>query len=234
MDDFERTLLTDNYLGALTAAPRHQSHEVSAEDYRLITNVLVSVLYEVTGNVRLRDEWKTVTAFEKPGPWPHAFRSTAKTGLAVSLTIDLGGIFFECRFTNDFVLPSMDDRFWRLLVELTLDYNAKYELTQWPSGFGCGPGEREISRARKSAVFSMIADFILAARVSDRDPPIGVLTFGFDWAGKWSVLTGRLEEITARAWQMSYMLYRVAYQRRREMEKRVRRQIERDRAKNPD
>lgn len=229
MDDFERTLLTENYFAALTRAPRRQSHEVSAADYRLMTDVLVSVMYEIPRHLRVRDEWETVTAFEEPGPWPHAFRTAKKTGLELSLTVDLTGIFFECRFTNDYVLPSMDDRFWRLLIELVLDYDAHYELTQWPSGFASGPGERAISKARKSAVFSMIADFILVTRVSDHDPPIGLLTFHFDWGGKWSGLTPRMLEITARAWQMSYMLYRVAYQNQKALEMRVRRQIERRR-----
>ncbi len=229
MNDFERTILTDNYMAALAAAPRHSSHEVTAEDYRLITDVLVSALYEVTDQTKVRDEWETVTVFEKPGPWPHAFRNSKKTALAVSLTLDLSGIFFECRFRNDHVLPSMDDRFWRLLIELAIDFDAKYELTQWPSEFACGPGERKISRARKSTVFSMITDFILVTRVSDRDPTIGTLTFRFAWNGKWSVFTPRLIEITTRAWQMSYMLHCVAYQRRKQSEKQIRRQIERDR-----
>jgi hypothetical protein len=230
MDDFERTLLTDNYLAALRASPGHLPHRVAPNDYRLITETLVSVMYEVTGQVKSREGWETVTAFETPGPWPHAFRKTKNEALALSLTIDLSGIFFECNLRFGYVLPSVDDRFWRLFVGLVLDYGAKYELRQWPMAFASVPGEREISKARKSAVFSIIADYIFVTKVSESDPPIGDLTFTFQWQGKWSLITPRLVEIATQARQMSYFLYRAAYQHRKNLEKRVRRKIERDRA----
>jgi hypothetical protein len=229
MDDFERTLLTDNYLGALTAAPQHKSYEVPPKDHELVTDVLVGVMYEVTKQARIRDEWESVTAFEKTGSWPHAFRQTKKTAIELGLRLDLSGVFFECRLTHGYMLSSIDDRFWRLFVGLVLDHGGNYELHQWPKEFASASGERAISRARKSAVFSMIADFILVTKVSDHDPPIGHLTFRFDWSGKWSLITPHLVEITTQAWQMSYLLYRAAYQRRKDLEKRVMRQLERDR-----
>lgn len=230
MDDFERTLLTDNYLAALKAAPGHEHHRVAPNDYRLITDTLVSVMYEVTGQVKSREGWESVTAFDTPGTWPHTFRKTKNQALELSLTIDLSGIFFECDLRFGYMLPSVDDRFWRLFVGLVLDCGAKYELRQWPREFASAPGEREISKARKSAIFSMIADYIFVTKVSESDPPIGDLTFTFQWQGKWSLITPRLVEIATQACQMSYLLYRAAYLRRKNLEKRVRRQIERDRA----
>ncbi|HJT66410.1 MAG TPA: hypothetical protein VJ749_08155 [Pyrinomonadaceae bacterium] len=227
MDEFERTLLTENYLAALTSAPRHESYEVSPKDHDLATDVLVNIMYEVTNQAKVRDDWESVTAFEKTGSWPHTFRKTKKTALEVSLTIDLRGVFFECDFRHGYMLPSVDDRFWRRFANLVLDYGGKYELRQWPREFASAPGEREISRARKSAVFSMVADFIFVTKVSDRDPPIGDLTFRFEWEGKWSRIIPQLVEITAEAWQMSYLLYRAAYQRRKDLEKRVKRRLQR-------
>ena len=227
MDEFEKTLLTENYLSALTSAPHHESYEVSPKDHELATDVLVSVLYEVTKQTKIRDEWESVTAFEKTGAWPHAFRKTGKTSLEISLTVDLRGIFFECDLRHGYMLPSVDDRFWQLFVGLVLEHGGKYELNQWPREFASAPGEREISKARKSAVFSMIADYIFVTKVSDRDPPIGDLTFRFEWQGKWALIVPQLVEITTKAWQMSYLLYRPAYQRRKDLEKRVRRQLER-------
>lgn len=227
MDEFERTLLTENYLSALTAAPRHESYEVSPKDHELVTDVLVSVLYEVTKRTKIRDEWESVTAFEKTGAWPHAFRQTKKTAVEIDLTIDLRGIFFGCRFSHGYMLPAVDDRFWQLFAGLVLEHGAKYELNQWPREFASGPGEREISKARKSAVFSMVADYIFVTKVSDCDPPIAHLIFRFDWNGKWSLIIPQLVEITTMAWQMSYLLYRAAYQRRKDLEKRVKRQLER-------
>jgi hypothetical protein len=146
--------------------------------------------------------------------------------LELSLTIDLSGIFFECNLRFGYMLPSVDDRFWGLV----LDCGAKYELRQWPMEFASAPGEREISKVRKSAVFSMIPDYIFVTKVSESDPPIGDLTFTFQWQGKWSLITPRLVEIATQACQMSYLLYRAAYLRRKNLEKRVRRQIKRGRA----
>jgi hypothetical protein len=227
MEDFERTLFTDNYLAALMSAPRHELYEVSANERDLATDALVSVMYEVTKATKLRDEWEGVTAFEKSRTWPRAFRQTKKTALEISVAIDLRGIFFECNFRHGYMLPFVDDRFWRLFVGLVLDHGGKYELTQWPKEFASAPREREISKARKSAVFSMISDFIFVTKVSDNDPPIGDLRFRFDWQNKWSLIIPKLIEITTDAWQISYLLYRRAYERRKALEKRVRRRLQR-------
>jgi hypothetical protein len=121
MDEFERTLFSDNYLAALRSAPRHASYEVASKDYALATDVLVTVMYDVTKQARIRDEWESVTAFEQPGPSPQAFRQTKKTALEISLTIDLQGIFFECNLRHGYMLPYVDDRFWRPFVRLVLD-----------------------------------------------------------------------------------------------------------------
>ena len=225
MDEFERTLQTDHYLGALSTQEVRKGHPfgVAEKDFELMTEVLVSVIYEVTRQVRVRDEWETATAFEH-GAYPKAFRKTKKTGLEISLTICLDGIFFECDLPYGYMLSSLDDRFWRTFVELILDYGGKYDLDLSPRERAMQPEELAISRARKSAVFSTVADFVLASK-DPQGAVIGDLTFRFDWTGKWASIVPTVKEITVRAWKMSYMLYRRAYERRKAMEKRVIRKI---------
>jgi len=222
MNDFERDLLTENYFAAVRSTPRGYPHEVSANDYQLVTDALASIGYEVTKAPRIKDSWKILKVFEHPSPSPSAFRTTEKTGFRIEIALFANEIHLSCDISFGFELPSMDDRFWALFLDLITNHRGRYEIRQWPSGFASEAHEQEISKRRKSAVFSMIADFILISKHTDHEPAIGDLEFRSPWAGKWRPILPEIITIIEKSWRPSYMLYRPRYQGRIRLEKRAR------------
>ena len=221
MDEFERTIFTDNYLASLAIAPHKSGGEVLHCDHLLANDVLESVIAEVTQAAKIEDRWEGISSLRAPGAWAYGMCKTAETKFSVGLTIEHPGrVLFRCSFANGEALPLVDERFWSTLLELTTKHRGQYHLPCWPGGYnegyGQGRGEAALSKAKSGAALSMAVDYILLTRAERRGAtmfpagPIGVLKFEWPWTGKWQPLVPRLVEVTATAWQMSRSLHTAA------------------------
>jgi len=207
MSDFERDLLTNNYLTSLAATQHGIASEVPQKDYELQIDVLDEIIVEITNSAKCRDAWLPVTVFEKPSGTAYASRRTKQTGFQVELRIDLEGVRLSYGLANANRIPFVSNAFWTGIIGLVEDHGAKYEMTSRPGRFGEDPKDRELSRRRKSAVFAMIADFILTLKVSEEAHPSGDFTFRYGYKGKWRNLLSEITTVVSKGWALDYMLY---------------------------
>lgn len=220
MDDFARKLFTENYLSVLARTPRHLACDTPKQDYDAMVEVLVDIIGEITNGAKTKIAWDDIRAFASNAPVACAFRRIEKARMEVELGIDFSSVFLRFGFGYANEIPSVGDEFWHGFLDLVINRHAKYEITGWPSGFALENWERSLNKRRKSALFSMLSDFILISKTSDSCHPVGDLTFSFEHPIEWQALASTATTIVATGYRMNYMLYRSHYSKVASMLKR--------------
>jgi hypothetical protein len=211
MDDFARKLFTENYLSVLAGTQRHLACDTPKQDYDTMVEVLVDVIREATDGAKAKITWNHITAFVSNAPVACAFRRIEKVRMEVQLGIDFSSVSLRFGFGYPNEIPSLGDDFWRGFLDLVIDHGGKYEITGWPSGFALEKWEQNLKKRRKSALFSMLSDFILISKTSDSCHPVGDLTFSFEHPVEWQALVMTATKIITTGYRLNYMLYRSHY-----------------------
>ena len=198
-------------MASLSNAPHYAAFEIPANEWQDMVSVMCLKLTEITDNSKVRMNWDPIMQYDRPTGSATALRTIKKIGFDIRFDISLRGVFLTFGLGYSEEIPSMDDKFWKLLADAVKDYNLTYDLDCRPSNFANEEWEQKIHKFRKSVVYSILSDSILMRKADEDDYPIGDLSCPKSWDYNWEELVEDYCNLVKIAYRLNYMLYRSSY-----------------------
>lgn len=184
-----------------------------SEDEKLEMAVLVQVMLEkIIADSGSQTKWSDVVFYQPNAILVLSEAKALKMNAEVRLQLHQGSVVmtYELPFFEE--IPSMDDAFWAGLSTAVSKHGMTYFCDNHEA-FSAHPANRKLERFKKSAVFSLMQNFIYSYQHDidhQREPGRFELSIPFEEMG-WFPIVDRLTAAFSDFYRLSQQLYRSYY-----------------------
>jgi hypothetical protein len=179
-----------------------------------VHNILETILRVCTKSGHLRDTWDFPAKLDLLLYGQETDVQSRKMGVTFTLGIYHREIFLRSQLHCPLYIRNMGDEFWSCFVELRSLGNFQFVENAVPSS----QEARKIMKGFKnvkSNIFQIIRNYIVLEAYEGRSDDLGSLEIKWPLTAPWAEIIGNAAKAFGYFYRISYMLYRVDYERNR-------------------